>query len=73
MAIKTFNIEQDTYSKFSTFCKEHGMSMSKQVEMFMKSIVDNDPEAKREYLEKLQRIRGARFVHVADFGERYGL
>jgi len=47
--------------------------MSKQVEMFMESVIEDDPKAKKEYLEKLERIRGGRFIKVTNFAERYGV
>jgi antitoxin component of RelBE/YafQ-DinJ toxin-antitoxin module len=72
MVLKTFNVDEDTYNKFSALCKSHGMSMSKQIQMFMESIISEDPEAKQEYLEKLDNIRNGKFVHVTDFSERYG-
>ena len=73
MALKTFNVQESVYEKFSKLCKEHGMSMSKQIEFFMQSMVEEDPKAKEEYLEKLDRIRKGKFIHVKNFGERYGL
>lgn len=73
MVLKTFNVQEEVYSKFSSFCKQYGISMSKQVEMFMESMVEHDPEAKKKYLEKLDRIRKGRFVNVGSFAERYGL
>ncbi|MEK6920614.1 MAG: hypothetical protein AABX82_01925 [Nanoarchaeota archaeon] len=73
MALKTFSVEEAVYKKFSEFCKGHGVSMSKQVELFMQSIVEEDPKAKQEYLEKLERIRNGRFIRVSNFAERYGL
>jgi len=73
MVLKTFSVQEAVYSKFSHFCKSHGMSMSKQVEMFMESLVEKDPEAKREYLEKLERIRKGKFVNVSNFADRYDL
>lgn len=36
MALKTFNLDEETYSKYSKHCKENGISMSKQVEKFIK-------------------------------------
>ena len=33
MVLKTFNVQEVVYGKFSHFCKEHGISMSKQVEL----------------------------------------
>ncbi len=72
MVIKTFNVSEETYKKFSSYCKENGLSMSKQIDMFMKSQVEEEPKARKEYLEKLDRIRKARFVKVkGSLMERY--
>ena len=73
MVLKTFNVQEDTYHKFSNFCKGHGISMSKQIELFMRSIIEEEPEAKKEYLKKLERIRKGKFLHVDNFSKRYGL
>jgi len=73
MALKTFNVQEEVYNKFSNFCKGHGVSMSKQVEMFMESMVEEEPEAKQEYLEKLDRIRKGKFIRVKSIADRYGL
>lgn len=73
MALKTFNVQEEVYNKFSNFCKGHGVSMSKQVEMFMESMVEEEPEAKQEYLKKLERIRNGKFVRVKSIADRYGL
>jgi hypothetical protein len=73
MALKTFNVEEAVYKRFSDFCRGHGVSMSKQVELFMESMVEEEPEAKKEYLEKLERIRKGKFVRVDNFARRYGL
>ena len=73
MVLKTFNVQEEVYSKFSHFCKEHGISMSKQIQIFMESQVEEEPEAKKEYLEKLERIRKVKFIRVKSFAERYGL
>ena len=73
MAIKTFNVQEEVYSKFSRFCKERGISMSKQVQIFMESVVEPEPEAKKEYLEKLEKIRKGEFIKVTNFAERYKL
>ena len=74
MALKTFSVSGTVYSRFSTFCKENGINMSKQVEMFMESVVEEDPEAKKEYLKKLDRIRKQKTVHIGsleNFRKRY--
>ncbi|RLE44008.1 hypothetical protein DRJ19_01455 [Candidatus Woesearchaeota archaeon] len=73
MVLKTFNVNEEVYNKFSRFCKEHGISMSKQIELFMKSMVEEEPEAKKEYLEKLERIRKGKFLQIKSLAERYGL
>lgn len=73
MVLKTFNVEEETYNRFSRFCKDYGISMSKQVEFFMKSVVEEEPEAKKEYLDKLERIRKGKFIRVDNFAKRYGL
>lgn len=73
MALKTFNIEEDVYNKFSAICKRLGISMSKQVEMFMRSQVEEDPVARADYLERLNIIRKGKFIQIASFKERYKL
>jgi hypothetical protein len=73
MVLKTFNVEEIIYKRFSDFCKGHGVSMSKQIELFMESVIEEDPEAKKKYLEKLDRIRKGRFIRVNNFAQRYGL
>ena len=76
MALKTFNIEESVYKKFSDICKGNGMSMSKQIEFFMKSVVEEEPEAKKEYLEKLDKIRKEPTIKIGtieNFRKRYGL
>ena len=73
MVLKTFNIDENVHEKFSRFCKEHGISMSRQVQLFMESQTEDEPQAKREYLEKLERIRKGRFIKVQSFSERYNL
>ncbi len=40
MALKTFNLNEEVYKKFSEHCKKHGMSMSKKIENFIKSELD---------------------------------
>lgn len=47
--------------------------MSKQIEMFMKSMVEDEPEAKKEYLDKLNRVRKGNFVRIKSIADRYGL
>ena len=71
MVLKTFNIDEGVYKKFSEFCKENGISMSKQVNFFIESQMAEEPKVRKEYLEKLDRIRKGKFVKVPDFKKRY--
>lgn len=73
MVLKTFNVQEDIYAKFSAFCRENGLSMSKQVSNFMAYMTQQEPEAKKEYLQKLDKIRKGQFTHISDFAGRYGL
>jgi antitoxin component of RelBE/YafQ-DinJ toxin-antitoxin module len=73
MAIRTFNVDDAVYLKFSRICKEQGLSMSRQIDMFIKSFVEEEPKARAEYLEKLRKIRSGKFIKVENFGKRYGL
>ncbi len=73
MVLKTFSVQEETYKKFSNFCKGHGISMSKQVEIFMESMIEEEPEAKEEYLKKLETIRKGKFIRVDNLTERYGI
>jgi len=76
MVLKTFNVESETYAKFSEFCKESGLSMSKQIDFFIKFVVEEEPKAKKKYLEKLDKIRKQKSVQIgglADFKNRYGI
>lgn len=71
MALKTFNIDKETYNKFSSICRENGISMSKQVEVFIKSQLEEKPKVRQEYLKKLEAIRAGKFIKVDDFAKRY--
>ncbi|MFH1849983.1 MAG: hypothetical protein ABH879_07435 [archaeon] len=73
MVLKTFNVQQDVYSRFSSFCKGHGISMSKQIEIFMESMVEDGPEVRQEYLDKLNRVRKGNFVRIKSIADRYGV
>ena len=70
MVLKTFSVQEETYHKFSSFCKDHGISMSKQIEIFMEAQL-SEGEVRKEYLEKLDKIRKGKFVKVSDFRKRY--
>lgn len=74
MVLKTFNLEEDIYKKFSDFCRENGISMSKQVNIFIKAQIEEEPKVRDEYLKKLERIRKGKFIKVGtfdDFKKRY--
>ena len=73
MAVKTFNVDENIYKKFLEFCRVNGISMSKQIEIFMRSRVENTEELREEYLQKLEEIRRGKFIRVDDFAKRYGL
>jgi len=73
MAIKTFNVDQEVYKIFSTHCKNNGINMSKQVELFMRTFIEEDPKARDEYLKKLDKIRKGKFMKVDNFSTRYGM
>ena len=74
MVIKTFNLEEDVYDKFAEFCKENGLSMSKQVNIFIKAQVETKPRVREEYLRKLEAVRMGRFIKLGsleNFKKRY--
>jgi len=64
MTIKTFNVDEEIYHKFSSHCKAFGFSMSKQVDMFMRSQVEEDPKVRKEYLSRLDLIRKGKFIKI---------
>ena len=74
MVLKTFNLEEGTYKKFSDFCKQNGISMSKQIDIFIKSQLEEKPKVRAEYLARLDSIRKGKFIKVGsieDFNKRY--
>ena len=73
MVLKTFNLDDQTYRKFSEYCRENGISMSKQVDLFIKAQLEEEPKVREEYLKKLERIRKGKFIRVDSFSKRYGL
>jgi len=66
MVIKTFNLEEDVYKKFADFCKENGLSMSKQINIFIKAQIEIEPKVREEYLQKLDIIRKGRFTKIGN-------
>ena len=73
MTLKTFNVDAQVYADFSKFCKENGLSMSKQVTWFMQSQLEEEPKVRKEYLAKLERIAKGKFIEDVDFKTRYSL
>jgi len=73
MTIKIFDVQEEVCNKFSNFCTEQKISMGKQIEVFMESMIETKPKAKRKYLEKLEEIRKGKFIRVKSFGKQYGL
>jgi len=61
MVLKTFNVEEKTHKKFAKFCKERGISMSKQIELFMESQIGEEQDVKPSYLKKLNKIRESKY------------
>jgi len=37
----------------------------------MEAIIEKEPQAKKEYLEKLEKIRSEKFIKVKSFPKRY--
>lgn len=72
MVLKTFNVDEAVYKKFSNACKENGLSMSKQIDFFMRSMV-SEPKIKKEYLKKLENLRKGPFVKIDKFSDLYEL
>ncbi len=74
MVIKTFNLEEEVYKKFADFCKENGLSMSNQVNLFIKAQIEIEPKVREEYLKKLELIKKERFIKIGsmdNFKQRY--
>lgn len=69
MTLKTFNLDENAYQKFSEYCKENGLSMSRQVEIFIKAQIETKPRVRKEYLRKLEAIRRGKFIKVNDINE----
>ncbi|MCB9362044.1 hypothetical protein H6504_01285 [Candidatus Woesearchaeota archaeon] len=72
MVIKTFNVDEEVYRKFSAYCKDLGLSMSKQVDMFMRTQVEDEPKVRQEFLDRLETIRKGKFVKIkGSLADRY--
>ena len=48
MALKTFNIDEKVYAEFSKHSKSKGISMSKQIENFIKNEIEKITEISSE-------------------------
>ena len=74
MVLKTFNLEEETYDKFSEFCRQNGISMSKQIDIFIKAQIEEKPKVRDEYLKRLEIIRKGKFIKIGgidEFKKRY--
>jgi len=74
MVLKTFNVEENPYEKYAQFCKENGISMSNQINTFIKAQIETEPKIREEYLKKLDAIRKGNFIKIGsheDFKKRY--
>ncbi len=69
MTIKSFNVSEQVYDKFSRQCKEQGVSMSKQVEFFMIAQIEEEPRVRDEYLKRLEKIRKGRYLRFKSMDE----
>ena len=67
MGVKSFSISNDLYEKYSSECKRLGLSMSKQIENFMKFQLEEEFAVREEYIKKIEKIRKEKFRPVADF------
>ena len=66
---KTFNIDETVYGSFSSFCKENGLSMSKQIELFMRSWMEKEPKIKEDYLKRLKMIQRQKSIRIGTIKE----
>lgn len=62
MVLKTFNIEKEVYEKFAKYCKENGISMSKQITLFIKSQIEIEKKVRDEHLRKLEAVHRTNFI-----------
>jgi len=69
MVLKTFNLDNETYRKFSDYCKKRGLSMSKQVDIFIKLQLAEKEEVREKYLRELDKIRKGSFIKVEDIDD----
>jgi hypothetical protein len=60
MALKTFNIDKSVYDVYSKHCKQNGISMSHQVEHFLKKELDKIKLG----VEKIEKVSEKRVVEM---------
>lgn len=58
MALKTFNIDHETYEKFRERCQKEGRSMSKHIENFMKREIESVKVQKKIVPEAVKDSEG---------------
>jgi hypothetical protein len=69
MVVKTFNVNPKVYGEFVDFCKRHGISASKQIEIFMRAQLEEKEKVRKEYLKTLEVIRKGKFIRVKDLND----
>lgn len=52
MALKTFNLDEDMYKKYSIHCKKEGISMSKQIDRFISDEVSRIQSVKTSSIKE---------------------
>ena len=60
MALKTFNIDKKIYEIYSKHCKQNGISMSHQVENFLKKELDKINLS----VSKIEKVSEKRVVEI---------
>lgn len=63
MTLKTFNIDDKTYKEYSKFCKEQGISMSKQIERFIENEIEKIRGAGKKLYKKETKKDNPVLVH----------
>lgn len=72
LVIKTFNVDLNVYNEFNNYCKELGISMSRQVNLFMKSQIETEPMIRKTYLKKIEKLQKGKFMTIkGDLMDRY--
>jgi len=66
MVLKTFNLDEKTYKKFSRYCRERGISMSKQVDLFIKAQLEIIREEEKKIQNKIGIKRKDKIIRVSE-------